>query len=105
MTTVTLTPTEADGTRPRMARAGRVPWAVALVVSCAAIVSLAALAEGTGPSIKFEKTTHDFGTIPSDQKQSFAWSYRNEGDAALEILATAPSCGCTASVAEPKRVA
>ena len=51
----------------------------------------------TGPAIRFDETTHDFGTIRADAKQSFSWSYRNVGSAPLEIRGTAPSCGCTVS--------
>jgi mono/diheme cytochrome c family protein len=53
---------------------------------------------GGGAAIRFSETTHDFGTIRSDQKQTISWTYRNEGRAALEILNTAPSCGCTSAV-------
>ncbi len=59
---------------------------------------------GAAPSIRFERTTHDFGTIRSDSKQAFTWAYHNDGTAPLEIIAMHPSCGCTASVAEPRSV-
>ena len=70
----------------------------------AALVSLALAAEGQPPpgsalpAIKFAETTHDFGTIRSDQKQTISWTYRNDGQAPLEIVNTAPSCGCTSAV-------
>lgn len=56
------------------------------------------------PSIRFDATTHDFGSIRSDAKQTFSWAYHNDGTAPLEIRGTNPSCGCTASVADPKTV-
>jgi mono/diheme cytochrome c family protein len=56
------------------------------------------------PSIRFDALTHDFGAIPSSAKRTFSWPYRNEGSSPLEITATVPSCGCTASVAEPTTV-
>jgi len=69
-----------------------------------AIASLLA-ASGAAPTIRFDRTTHDFGTIPSNRKQSMSWVYHNDGNAPLEIIAMNPSCGCTASVADPKVVA
>ncbi|HZN55161.1 MAG TPA: DUF1573 domain-containing protein [Candidatus Polarisedimenticolaceae bacterium] len=80
----------------------RLPWVVALIASGALADGPAPA--GASPAIRFESTTHDFGTIDSDKKQTFSWAYRNTGDATLEILNTSPSCGCTASVAEPRRV-
>ena len=68
-----------------------------------AIVSLLA-ASGAAPTIRFDRTTHDFGAIPSNQKQDFSWAYHNDGKAPLTIIAMTPSCGCTASVADPKSV-
>jgi mono/diheme cytochrome c family protein len=76
------------------------------VVSClvVAIVSLTLAADGEappatgGPVLRFAETTHDFGTIRSDQKQTISWTYRNDGRAPLEIVNTAPSCGCTSAV-------
>lgn len=56
------------------------------------------------PKIRFEKTTHDFGPMRSDEKRSFEWTYFNDGDAPLTILETRPSCGCTASVSRDKAV-
>ncbi len=61
-------------------------------------------ASGAAPSIRFDHQTHDFGAIPSNQKQDFSWAYHNDGKASLTILSMNPSCGCTASVAEPKSV-
>jgi mono/diheme cytochrome c family protein len=71
----------------------------------ASIALLAALAApAAGPVIRFEHTTHDFGSIPAAGKQTYAWPYRNEGTEPLEIVAMHPSCGCTASVADPVTV-
>lgn len=52
-----------------------------------------------GPEIRWDETTHDFGTIRADRKQTFSWGFRNAGAAPLKILNVFPSCGCTA--AEP----
>ena len=56
------------------------------------------------PSIRFDSSTHDFGTVPSDVKQTYPWPYRNAGTATLEITSAAPSCGCTATVVDPASV-
>ena len=72
------------------------------VVSIAIVYLLAA--SGAAPTIRFDKTTHDFGAIPSNQKHDVSWAYHNDGNAPLTIIAMNPSCGCTASVADPKSV-
>jgi len=43
-----------------------------------AIVSLLA-ASGAAATIRFERTTHDFGAIPSNQKQDSSWAYHDDG--------------------------
>jgi hypothetical protein len=75
-----------------------------LLVSRAASGTAEVPAPTPTPSIRFEVLTHDFGTIASSAKRSFSWPYRNVGSTPLEITATVPSCGCTASVAEPATV-
>ena len=47
---------------------------------------------------KFEKETHDFGTIPQNQPASYDFKFSNNGDAPIIISEVKPSCGC--SVAE-----
>lgn len=60
--------------------------------------------EPDAPVIFFENTTHDFGTIRSDRKVTYAWPFQNRGRSDLVITATRPSCGCTASVIDDKAV-
>ncbi|MCK5855995.1 MAG: DUF1573 domain-containing protein [Bacteroidales bacterium] len=48
--------------------------------------------------IKFEKTTHDFGTIKEEIKNAVAkYVFTNTGQGDLKILKVKTSCGCTAS--------
>ena len=47
------------------------------------------------PVFKFEKEIHDFGEIEDGEKVSFAFKFRNEGNADLVIRAAQGSCGCT----------
>ena len=75
---------------------------MAQVVSIAIAIVIAA--SGAAPAIRFDSTTHNFGAIPSDLKQDFSWAYHNDGKAPLTIISMNPSCGCTASVADPKSV-
>ena len=70
----------------------RAAAAVATVVGAVLLVAAA------GPSIRFDETTHDFGTIRSDQPVAYDWPFRNLGDAPLRIVRTRPQCGCTATV-------
>lgn len=80
----------------------RSSWLLALLLAAPATTPAATSA---GPSIHFESLTHDFGAIPAKGKQSFAWPYRNAGTDTLEIRAVVPSCGCTATAAEPASIA
>lgn len=47
------------------------------------------------PKITFEKTTHDFGTIPDDKPVETVFRFTNTGKGPLEIVQAAGSCGCT----------
>ena len=47
------------------------------------------------PVIKFEKETHDFGTVTEGEKVSFAFNFKNVGKSDLVIRAAQGSCGCT----------
>ena len=54
-----------------------------------------ALAQGKA-DIKFEKTSHDFGTCPEeDPIVSYTFQFTNVGDAPLVIHQAVASCGCT----------
>ena len=59
---------------------------------------------GKGPVIQFEKKIHDFGQVSSDTKVGFSWSFRNMGDAPLQIVGTRPQCGCTATVQDDRLI-
>lgn len=46
--------------------------------------------------IKFEKTSHNFGTFPEkDSKVSCVFKFKNVGNASLIIHQAIASCGCT----------
>jgi hypothetical protein len=47
------------------------------------------------PKITFDKTTHDFGTIPDDKSVDTVFRFTNTGKGTLEIIQAAGSCGCT----------
>ncbi|NDV60181.1 DUF1573 domain-containing protein [Bacteroides sp. 519] len=50
----------------------------------------------SGPEIKFETTTHDFGTFSeNDPVVSYEFVFTNIGDAPLVIHQAIASCGCT----------
>jgi len=51
-----------------------------------------------GGKIKFEKSTHDFGTIKEEQGKAVAkFVFTNTGKSDLKIVNVKTSCGCTAS--------
>ena len=75
------------------------------LLSCSFLLSAAGVAPSAGgPRLRFDRTSHDFGTIRSDSKQSVSWPYHNDGTGPLEIISTRPSCGCTATAVDPKVV-
>ncbi len=48
--------------------------------------------------LKFEKQTHDFGTIPEGQPAVFEFKFKNTGDQTVIIANVQPSCGCTTPI-------
>lgn len=75
--------------------------AVAVIACVLATLALAA----SEPRLHFDKTTHDFGEIRSDEPQEFLWPYSNAGDGPLEIVGTKPQCGCTATLLDGEQIA
>lgn len=48
------------------------------------------------PTVVFDTTTHDFGTIDEDGGPvSYEFTFTNTGDEPLVIISAIPSCGCT----------
>lgn len=45
--------------------------------------------------IKFEKTTHDYGTFKQDKPQTYVFKFTNTGNEPLVIHQAFASCGCT----------
>lgn len=68
-----------------------------LMLVCCLTAVLAQSADGTKQAeIKFDKTTHDFGTFSeSSPKVSCVFTYTNVGNAPLIINQAVASCGCT----------
>lgn len=51
-------------------------------------------ADGT-PSIKFNETVWDFGTIKNDRPATHEFEFTNTGDGNLVIVKATAECGCT----------
>jgi hypothetical protein len=51
--------------------------------------------EGPLPTIQFETTEHDFGTIKEGDIVEYTYKVTNTGAAPLIIQGAQPSCGCT----------
>lgn len=47
------------------------------------------------PEIKFEKETHDFGSIPQGTPATYEFVFKNTGKSNLTITNASASCGCT----------
>ena len=58
------------------------------------VFTLIAFAAGEAV-IKFEKTSHDFGTFPETEKVTCTFKFTNTGDTLLVIHQAIASCGCT----------
>jgi hypothetical protein len=48
-------------------------------------------------AIQFEKTDHDFGTIPQGTPVRYTYTFKNTGEVPLIIESAQPTCGCTVS--------
>ncbi len=51
--------------------------------------------EGPLPTVEFNTTDHDFGTVEEGKKVSFTYKVKNTGQAPLIIQNAQASCGCT----------
>ena len=49
----------------------------------------------SGPTIDFEKETHNFGDLPEGPKGLYVFNYTNNGTEPLIISKAKGSCGCT----------
>ena len=68
-----------------------------ILATILSVFGLFAFAAGSGEAeIKFEKTSHNFGTFPeSSPKVSCTFKFTNTGDKLLVIHQAMASCGCT----------
>lgn len=68
-----------------------------ILATILSVFGLFVFASGAGEAeIKFEKTTHNFGTFPeSSPKVTCTFKFTNTGDNLLVIHQAIASCGCT----------
>ncbi len=59
-----------------------------------AFISLTAMAFQSS-EFKFEKETHDFGTIPYNKPASYEFTFKNVGSSPVILANVSPSCGCS----------
>lgn len=59
------------------------------------ILSFAVFAQFQSPSIKWTKTSHEFGEIKQKLPVSYEFEFTNNGKAPLIIAEVEGSCGCT----------
>src|SRR2546421_644196 len=85
---------------PQPAPAPAAPAAIDLT----APPSTGTVASAIGPKIQFETPTYDFGKTKAGDPVKHTFIFTNTGDAALELTAVQPSCGCTAAGEWTKRV-
>lgn len=65
-----------------------------ILTTILSIIALVVFAAGEA-DIKFEKTTHNFGSFPESQKVTCTFKFTNTGDNLLVIHQAIASCGCT----------
>ena len=67
----------------------------------ASVVNVPNSASGTKndgiPRFQFNKTEHDFGKVIQGERVTFAFKFKNTGDADLVIANISTTCGCTAT--------
>lgn len=60
------------------------------------VAVLPMIADDKKPSVRFEETSHDFGTIAEEGGPvSCVFPFVNEGDDPLVIISATAQCGCT----------
>ena len=59
---------------------------------CFLLAGFSASAQG---ELKFEKETHDFGTVPEGIQATYEFKVKNVGNQPVIIANVQPSCGCT----------
>lgn len=52
-------------------------------------------ADANKPEFKFNKVSHDFGTLTEGEVATFDFEFKNTGKEPLLITNVVPSCGCT----------
>jgi hypothetical protein len=52
-------------------------------------------AEKTGPRIKFEKVSHNFGDVSPGATKTYEFKFTNTGDSLLKIKRVSKTCSCT----------
>lgn len=62
-----------------------------IVLTCFAGAALAA------PELAVDQPVHDFGTVVQGKKVDHVFTFRNRGDAPLNVARVRTSCGCTAA--------
>ena len=65
-----------------------------ILTTILSVFAMLAFAAGEA-EIKFEKTSHDFGSFPESQKVTCTFKFTNTGDNLLVIHQAIASCGCT----------
>ena len=60
---------------------------------------------GSGPKIKFEENSLDFGRVKQGKILTHVFIFNNTGDAPLIIKRVRTSCGCTAALVSEKEIA
>ena len=60
-----------------------------------ALLALTVQAQEPGHQIKFEKTTHDFGTLDQGAPCATTFKFANTSDAPIKLTNVKASCGCT----------
>lgn len=67
---------------------------LSIIAVLVAFISFTAMTQ-SGGDIKFEKETHDFGTIEYNKPASYEFKFTNTGSAPLILSDVQPGCGCS----------
>ena len=57
------------------------------------------------PSIKFDRDSHDFGRLTTNENVSYSFHFTNVGEADLLICSCTATCGCTVADYPRERIA
>jgi hypothetical protein len=76
-------------------RTGYTILTAALFATATCFAQPASTEQNWTPTVEFEKTTHNFGSIPEGPKATYDFNFTNTGKTPINVVTAQAGCGCT----------